>query len=99
LTRSSTSGLAVEVLGGALLIAGAQTRFVALGIAVFTLATAGFFHTNFADQNQMIHFMKNFAIMGGLLQVAAFGGGKFSTDYLLRRRSAASIDAALAPAK
>ena len=80
--------VAVEVLGSLLLIAGVRTRFVAAGMTVFTLATALAFHNNFADQNQMIHFMKNIAIMGGLLQVVAFGGGKFSVDGLLGRRSA-----------
>ena len=90
--------VAVEVLGSALLIAGVRTRFVAAGMAVFTLATALTFHKNFADQNQMIHFMKNISIMGGLLQVVAFGGGRFSVDRLLARRSVAPADAALQPA-
>ncbi len=90
--------VAVEVLGSLLLIAGVRTRFVAAGMTVFTLATALTFHKNFADQNQMIHFMKNIAIMGGLLQVVAFGGGKFSIDSLLARRSAVSARAALQPA-
>jgi putative oxidoreductase len=49
-------------------------------MAVFTLATAIFFHRNFADQNQMIHFLKNIMITGGLLQVAHFGAGRFSLD-------------------
>ena len=89
--------VAVEVLGSALLIAGVRTRFVAAGMAVFTLATALTFHKNFADQNQMIHFMKNISIMGGLLQVVAFGGGRFSVDRLLARRSVASADATLQP--
>ena len=87
--------VAVEVLGSSLLIAGFRTRLVAAGMAVFALATALAFHKNFADQNQMIHFMKNIAIMGGLLQVVAFGGGRFSVDRLLDRRSAVSADAAL----
>ena len=91
--------VAVEVLGSLLLIAGVRTRFVAAGMTVFTLATALAFHKNFADQNQMIHFMKNIAIMGGLLQVAAFGGGKISVDNLLARRSGVSAGAALQPAK
>jgi putative oxidoreductase len=55
---------------------------VAIVMAVFTLATAVFFHNNFADQNQMIHFLKNIAIAGGLLQVAAFGAGALSVDGL-----------------
>lgn len=80
---------AVEILGGALLIAGVRARLVAIGLAGFTLATAVIFHNNFADQNQMIHFMKNIAIVGGLLQVLAFGGGKFAVDALPARRSGA----------
>ncbi len=72
----------VEVGGGLLLAAGYRTTLVATGMAVFTLATALFFHNNFADQNQMIHFFKNIAIAGGLFQVAAFGAGSFSIDAL-----------------
>lgn len=70
----------VEVGGGVLLIAGYQTRIVALILAAFTLATAVLFHHSLADQNTMIHFFKNLAIMGGLLQVAAFGPGPVSVD-------------------
>jgi putative oxidoreductase len=86
--------VAVEVLGSLVLIAGLGTRFVAAGMAVFTVVTAGAFHNNFADQNQMIHFMKNIAITGGLLQVLAFGGGRFSLDHL-RTRRAARLQAAI----
>ena len=91
--------VAVEVLGSSLLIAGVRTRFVAAGMAMFALATAVTFHKNFADQNQLIHFMKNIAIMGGLFQVVAFGGGKFSVDGLLARRSAAPANPTLQPAR
>jgi putative oxidoreductase len=75
--------LAVELLGGILLIVGYRTRLVALVLAVFTVAAAIGFHAHFADQNQMIHFMKNIAITGGLLQVVAFGAGAFSLDSRL----------------
>jgi len=77
--------LIVEVGGGLLLVAGFQTRIVALALAVFTVATALLFHNDFADQNQMIHFLKNIAITGGLLQVASFGAGSFSLDARLGR--------------
>ncbi|MGY4284350.1 putative oxidoreductase [Bradyrhizobium sp. LM2.7] len=76
----------VEVIGGLTLLVGFQTRLVAAALAIFTLAAAVLFHNNMADQNQMIHFMKNLAITGGLLQVVAFGAGAFSLDN--RRRSA-----------
>jgi len=76
----------VELGGGILLVVGYQTRLVALVLAVFCVATAFGFHSNFADQNQMINFMKNIAMTGGLLQVVAFGAGAFSLDN--RRLSA-----------
>ncbi len=69
-----------EVGGGALLLLGWRTRVVALGLAVFSIATAIFFHHDFADQNQFIHFMKNVMLAGGLLQIVAFGAGEFSLD-------------------
>jgi putative oxidoreductase len=72
--------VAVELGGGLLLIAGFQARFVAVVLALFSFATAVFFHANFADQNQMIHFLKNVMMAGGLLQIAAFGGGALSID-------------------
>ena len=72
--------VAFEIGGGLLLVLGFRARAVALGMAVFTLATAIFFHRNFADQNQMIHFLKNIMITGGLLQIAHFGAGRFSLD-------------------
>ncbi|HEY1181109.1 MAG TPA: DoxX family protein [Rhodocyclaceae bacterium] len=70
----------VEVVLASALILGYQTRIVAAAIAVFSLATAFGFHADFADQNQFIHFFKNVAIAGGLLQVVAFGGGALSLD-------------------
>jgi putative oxidoreductase len=72
--------VAVELGGGLLLIAGYQTRFVAAALAIFALATAFSFHSNFADQNQMIHFLKNVMLAGGLLQIVAFGAGALSLD-------------------
>ena len=72
--------VAVELGGGLLLIAGYQARAVGLALAVFSVATAVAFHSNFADQNQMIHFLKNVMMAGGLLQIAAFGAGALSID-------------------
>jgi putative oxidoreductase len=70
----------VEVAGGVLLVLGYQTRTVAAALALFTLAAAIGFHAQFGDQNQFIHFLKNLAITGGLLQVLAFGAGAYSLD-------------------
>jgi putative oxidoreductase len=75
----------VELGGGLLLIAGYQVRLVAVALAVFSIAAAASFHNNFADQNQMIHFLKDVMIAGGLLQIAAFGAGAFSLDNRLSK--------------
>ena len=72
--------LLVEIGGGALLISGFRARLVALVMALFALATALSFHRNFADQNQMIHFLKNVMLAGGLLQMVYFGAGPLSID-------------------
>ncbi len=70
----------VEVAGGLALIAGWRTRAVAVALALFTIATAVMFHAALSDQSQFIHFLKNLAIAGGLLQVAAFGAGRMALD-------------------
>lgn len=70
----------VEVVGGLALIIGYRTRLVALALAAFSIATAVFFHSMLGDQNQFIHFFKNIAIAGGLLQVAALGSGPIGLD-------------------
>jgi putative oxidoreductase len=66
----------VEIGAGLLLIVGYQTRVAALSLAALTLLAAIFIHNDFADQNQFIHFMKNLAIVGGLLQLAIFGADR-----------------------
>jgi len=70
----------VEIGGGLLMIAGFRVRLAAYVMAAFTLAAAVFFHRNFSDPNQMIHFLKNIVIIGGLLSIAYFGAGPLSLD-------------------
>jgi|SRR5580658_10301790 putative oxidoreductase len=67
--------VATELGGGLLLLSGYRARLVSVLLAVFCLVTALFFHHNFADQNQMIHFLKNVMIAGGLLQITYYGAG------------------------
>ncbi|MGW8391928.1 DoxX family protein [Pseudoduganella sp. HUAS MS19] len=83
--------IGIEVVGGLLLVAGLYTRPVALALAAFSIMTGLIFHSAIADQNQMIHLMKNLAMAGGLLQIAAFGAGKLSLDA---RRSATALRSA-----
>ena len=75
----------VEMGGGTLLLIGYRARLIALVLAVFALATAIFFHQHFADQNQLIHFLKNIMLAGGLLQIAYFGAGPMSVDASRKR--------------
>jgi putative oxidoreductase len=77
-----TVAVATELGGGLLLIVGYRARYVAAALALFSVATAISFHSNFADQNQMIHFLKNVMMAGGLLQIVAFGAGALSIDNL-----------------
>lgn len=75
----------VEVGGGLALLAGAGTRVAALVLAFFTLAASVFFHAFWlvpADQQfvQQLLFMKNIAVAGGLLTLAAWGPGAWSVD-------------------
>jgi len=84
-----------EIGGGLCLVLGFRVRVVAVALSLFTLATAIFFHNKFADQNQMIHFLKNIMIIGGLLQIAHFGAGQYSFDARRSRHAARPASATL----
>ena len=81
----------VELGGGLSLIFGYRTRIVAAALAIFSIAAALSFHTNFADQNQLIHFLKNVMITGGLLQIVAFGAGALALDNLEPSRAIRAV--------
>lgn len=70
----------LELGGGLALVAGFQTRMVALLLAAFCIVSALLFHMDFAQKMQQIMFMKNLAIAGGLLSLALSGGRPASLD-------------------
>jgi len=70
----------LELGGGLAILIGWQTRYAAYALAGFTAIAALIFHSNLGDQMQMILFMKNLAIAGGLLLLAEHGAGAFSLD-------------------
>ena len=72
--------IVVELGGGLLILVGYQTRLVALGLGIYVIVASLIAHTNFADANQLSHFMKNMAIVGGSLAFVAFGAGAYSFD-------------------
>ena len=75
-----------EVAGGLLIVLGWQTRLVALGLLVYTLIAAYYFHAFWAmpdgaeQMDAMIHAMKNLSIAGAFLMLAAVGAGRYSID-------------------
>jgi putative oxidoreductase len=75
-----------EFGGGLLLLLGAFTRPVALALAVFSVVSACIAHRNFADVNQLIHFLKNLGLTGGYLYVMYSGAGALSLDKKLKLR-------------
>ena len=72
--------IALEVLGGLAIAVGFKTRYAAFALAVFSVAAAFIFHRNFGDQMQMIMFLKNIAMAGGLLLLATSGVTAYSLD-------------------
>jgi putative oxidoreductase len=70
----------LEVGAGLAVIVGWKTRWAAIALAGFTVVSAVIFHNNFGDQMQMIMFMKNIAISGGLMLLAVHGAGAYSLD-------------------
>jgi putative oxidoreductase len=77
--------IATELLGGLAVAFGWRARIAALLLAAFTIVAAAVFHSAFADQQQMVNFMKNLAIAGGLLTLAAHGPGALSLDARVYR--------------
>jgi len=79
------SGL-TEVVGSLLIVIGWQTRIVALGMLVYTLVAAYFFHDFWhlpqgAERlDAMIHALKNLSIAGAFLMLAGSGAGRYSVD-------------------
>ena len=75
----------LELVAGVLLIIGWQARWAALALAAFTLVASVIFHNFWAmpaaqQMMQQLMFMKNMAVIGGLLLVFAFGAGALSLD-------------------
>ena len=78
--------IVLEVLFPILLIIGYKTRFSASIMALFTLTVAIIFHTNFENQMELIIFLKDFAIAGGFLIIAANEPKICSIDYYLKSK-------------
>ena len=69
-----------------ILIAGFKTRFFASLLFLFVLSVTVIFHTDFGNNMQMISFLKNLAIMGGLLIIISNKPQMCSIDYYLESK-------------
>ncbi len=77
--------IALEVIGGLLLLIGFKARWMAAAFAVFTIVATVIFHNFWAAPEaqfvlQKLMFLKNLSITGGLLLVIAYGPGRWSVD-------------------
>lgn len=72
--------IVVELVAGLSVFFGYKARWGAMALVIFLIPTTLIFHTNFADRLQTIMFMKNLAILGGLLMVTRYGSGPISLE-------------------
>ena len=72
--------IAVEIILPVLVIVGYQARIAAGVLAVFCLVTAFLFHFDFADQSQLVSFLKNIGLAGGFLFIVANGTKDWAVD-------------------
>ena len=70
----------IEILFPLMIIIGYQTRFAAGGLLLFSLATAFIFHFDFSNQMQVIAFLKNVGLAGGMLFLVVNGAKDFSLE-------------------
>jgi putative oxidoreductase len=86
----------IEVIGGLSILTGFKTRIGALALLIYLVPVTLIFHAFWAEQGmdrqiQMVNFMKNLAIMGGLFGIAAHGAGILSLDYRISRRRSETV--------
>lgn len=83
----------IELLGGLAILVGLYTRLSAWIVFLYMIPTTFLFHDFWtmqgaAQTDNMLHFEKNLAIMGGLLFLATFGAGRLSIDEARAPKSA-----------
>jgi putative oxidoreductase len=70
----------IEILFPLMVIIGYQTRIAAGGLLLFSLITAFIFHFDFSNQMQIIAFLKNVGLAGGMLFLVVHGAKDFSLE-------------------
>ena len=72
--------IAIEIILPILVIVGYQARIAAGILSIFCLLTAFLFHFDFADQSQLVSFLKNIGLAGGFLFIVANGTKDWAVD-------------------
>ena len=72
--------IALEIILPLFVIIGYKARISAGLLAIFCIATAFLFHFDFADQMQIIAFLKNLGLAGGFLFIVANGTKEWAID-------------------
>lgn len=93
------AAMLVEICGGLSILLGWWSRVGAIALIIFLIPTTVIFHDFWTyegqqQQMQMINFMKNLAILGGLFLLVGYGAGPWSID---ERRSRPVMDASRRP--
>lgn len=88
-TLTVVAGVA-EILGALAIAIGLLARIGALGLILYLIPTTLIFHGFWAYEGseqklQLVNFMKNLGIVGGLMLVFAYGAGRYSVDAKLRK--------------
>ncbi|MGH9735005.1 MAG: DoxX family protein [Candidatus Acidiferrales bacterium] len=103
-TIAAGIAIAIELLGGLAILVGFQAKVTAWIVFLYLIPTTLMFHNFWAMQGGMrvdnqVHFLKNLAIMGGLLLLASNGAGRYSLDASANRgsMSARTVRAVEAP--
>lgn len=84
---ATTIAIVIEFIGGLMVAVGWKARWAALAVAAFTLVASLLYHNFWAMADaatagtNKIMFLKNIAVIGGLLLVYAFGPGRLSVDH------------------
>lgn len=74
------AAIVLEIGGGLSLLLGYKARYGATVLVLFLVPATLIFHIDFQNPVQVVMFLKNLAMIGGLLMVAHFGPGSFAID-------------------
>ena len=77
----------LEIILPIFIIIGFKTRFCASIMVIFTISVTLIFHMDFNNQMQLITFLKNISIAGGLLIIVANENRYFSIDNFLKNKN------------